>query len=221
MSIGAFAKAAGAQMIAPEWRGKAGSLLLLLTVTNALMAQHDPRGGPAGTAYTASYAVQAIGLVSIAVALLRAATNSPRKHWAVDAGFWLFLFLYLVEGVLLAGAAMIGGATLAFLFVAVAAAMLLFAPLSAWQVAAAVETPLAARPGPWLRGIGRWLVPLGLLLLPLAAIAALHSVLGARMILEAGGSLWLLAAVNGLLGTFLTLATLALRTAAYREVARG
>jgi hypothetical protein len=225
MRAGSFARAAAAQIVAPEWRGISVSLFLLLTVTNALLALHAPAPGAAPSpAFTSAGAVRAIGLFSISVALLRAATGSERKRWSTDGGFWLFLALSLVELGLEAGATWLtpGLDVSARILIAEALALLVSAPLAAWMVAAAVEKPLAIQPGPWFSRLGEWLPPLLTLLLPMVLIAFVHAFLSLQLIRLAGsGSFWPLALADGILSTSFVLATLALRLTAYRAVARS
>lgn len=219
MQIGSFASTAAKQIVAAEWRGISLSLFLLLTVTDALLALHMPQSGaPPGADTTSAYAVQAIGLFSISVALLRVAADSSRKRWATDSAFWLYLALYLIEMAIGAGALALGMDSL----FAAALPILIVAPLAAWMAAAAVEQPLAWPAAPWFRGLGGWLGPLLVLLVPVALLAAAHLWLFNYLAQAAGTpSFWPLVLLDGLVFTLMVLGELALRLGAYRAVARA
>jgi hypothetical protein len=218
-----FARAAWRQLIAPEWRGPALSLFLLQAVTNALLAIHWPKPGePPSAAYTSAWGVQTVGLLSIIVALLRAGAGSPRKRWSVDAGFWLY---FAITAIPLAAAAaagwLLGGKQVSLGPIAViqAASLLAATPLSVWLVAAAVETPLAARPR--FEGIGHWLPPVMTLTLPVVVLASVHVLCGLRLIEIAGTpEFWIWVPIDAVVASAVVLIGAALQLAAYRSVAR-
>ncbi len=222
MRIKDFAAGAAAQMVAPEWRGLALQLFLLLAVTNALLAMHAPVGdAKPDPAFAAAGAVRVIGLFSMSVALLRVATGSPRQRWSVDAGFWLYLALSLVQlGLAALAALVLIAANFGSLLFIHGFSMRPMVPLSVWLVAAAIERPAAWRPR--FEAIGTWLPPLLILFLPLVAIAAAHGVMSLKLIDIAGTpSFWVWALIDGVASTFLVLAQLALQITAYRSVAKG
>lgn len=222
MRIREFAAGTAARMAAPEWRGLALQLFLLLAVTNAILAMHAPIGdAKPDPAFAAAGAVRTIGLFSMSVALLRTGTGSPRGRWAVDAGFWLYLGLSLVQFVLLAGATLlVGDASFSSLLVVHGISTLLTLPLWIWQVAAASERPTAWKPR--FERIGEWLPSLLVLAAPLVLIAAAHGATSLSLIEMAGTpSFWVWAFIDGVASTFLLLATLALQITVYRSVAEG
>ena len=221
-----FLREALAQLRDPRWRVMAVLFLLFLGGTNALLAVMKPGAGEApGAAFALAGLVRLAALVSISVAALRIATDSPRPRWKPDAAWWLFLVLGLMS-VAVAGACVWLGRGLPVLprlLLADLAAILLLVPFSAWFVAAAVERPLAWSPAPGLRRTGRWLGPMLLWSLLLAAPLALaHAWLSLELVAAAGTRAFLpLAATDALVSSIYVLLVLALRTIAYRRVAQG
>lgn len=224
MQVGSFAKAAATQLLAKEWRGIALSLFLLLTVTDAILLTHPPvPGAKPDAAFAAAGALRALGAVSIAVALLRVAVASPRKKWAFDGAFWLYLAISLAQAAIAYGLTRLAGGEDSFArLLIIQASLLLFAPFSAWLVAAAMEQPLALAPMPWFRKIGVWLPPLLILLLPMMLVLAAHGLLTLHLKEIVGQpAFWPLVVADGIVSTVLALALLALRLTAYRAVAKG
>jgi hypothetical protein len=158
------------------------------------------------------------------VAILRILGGSGRKPFALDGAFWLY-GLTMVAGlglnVLLSLA--IGSREDPASSAVVGVAMIVIsAPFAAWFAAIAIERPLAASPGRWLRGLGRWLPALLLwslvLILPLGQ---LHTMIDMFLLRGAGEYFWPLALLDGPLSAAMVLLGLALAAAAYRRVARG
>lgn len=221
-TIGGFARSAARQLGAREWRSLTLQLFVLLGATNALLATHASSiGGKPDPIFASASTIQAIGLLSFSVALLRVATGSPRKRWAVDAGFWLYFALSLVQLAVTAGAGwLVGKADFTALLLVQAASILLTAPLAVWMVAAAVEKPGASAPR--FAGIGRWLPPLLVLALMPIVLAASHTAMNAILMQLAGTpAFWPWALVDAVTSSLLVVTTLALQLAAYRSVAQG
>lgn len=226
MRVGAFARAVAVQIAAPDWRGLAILLFIVLAATNAVLALHKPGPGEApGIVFAITGLVRALGLIWISVAMLRAATGSERGRWMPDAGFWLYFLLSLVAFGASAVAALLaqGLPEIGRVFLMQLIAAVLVSPFAPWTVAAAVERPLALSPRPWFRDIGDWLPPYLLLALVVAVpLAALHAALTMRLLTVVGGaSFWPIAIADGLLSTLVALVLLALRLTAYRSVAQG
>jgi hypothetical protein len=226
VGVGAMLRDALRQLLDPRWRAIALAFVLFLGATNAVLALYKPEAGARpGLLFAAAGLVRVLALISISVAALRLATGSDRRPWLPDGGFWLYFGLGLIG---LAGAAI--GAGLGARLPAAGrilstelVGILLVAPLAVWTVAAATERPLAWRPGPSFRHLGRWLPALliwsALLVVPLAC---LHAFLSLKLIETAGtGGFWPLALADAVGSSLLALLGLALRVAAYRRVARG
>lgn len=224
MGIGEFAARAVRQAGTPAWRSILLTLFVLLAVTNYVLATHAPApGGKPDAAFGAAGAIRAIALFSISAALLRIAADSPRKRWAFDGGFWLYLAISLIEFVLTAGATIaLKPLSEPVQIIGVhAVSVLAMVPLSVWMVAAAVEQPLAAAPGPWFQRAGEWMPPLFATMLAAVVIAALHGWLSLRLLETAGTpSFWPLLIVDALLATLLVTVALSLRLTAWR-IAKG
>lgn len=222
MGVAEFARRGLAQAAAREWRGIALALFVILTVTNIILANHAPApGGKPDAAFGIAGAVRAIALMSISVALLRVATASPRKRWAFDAGFWLYVAISMVEFVLMAAVASLLADTpeTARLAATHLVTVMAMVPLGAWLVAAAVEKPLAAKPAPWFGRAGAWMPPLFATMIGVVVLASLHAAASLEMLAIAGTpSFYALALVDGLLSTLLVLVTLGLRLTAYRVI---
>jgi hypothetical protein len=93
--------------------------------------------------------------------------------------------------------------------------------LAAWFVAAAVESPLAWKPMPWLANFGAWLLPvLVWSLLLVFPIIVVHALLTVRIGGMPLGASWWLILTDAALSTLGALLSLALGLAAYRRVAK-
>lgn len=203
-------------------------LLLLgvvLTVSNIVILRNAPtKGQMPPVAFIAAACVRVVGLLVMAVAILRRINASPRPAWSPDAGFWLFVLTFAVEAAVTGALTMMAGgpdAPLAGLLVNIGAT-LVFAPLAAWFIALAVERPLAWRPSPWLRGWSLWLPPYLIWTLLLAIpLGALHQAIDTRLVKGAGEGFWPLALIDGPLSLMLVVVGLALSSEAYRRVARS
>jgi hypothetical protein len=222
---GGFLRAALAQMTDRRWLPPALLFLVFLGGTNAVLALANPAEGERpGRLFAVAGIIRVAALIWISVAALRIATTSPRRPWMPDGALGLYLLLSLLS----LGAAALGawlGAGLPELqriLVTQIIGILLVAPLSVWDAAAAVERPLALNPVPRLRHLGIWLPPLllwaALLVIPLAGLHAFSSMRLLELAREP--AFWPLAAADALLSTILVLLTLALRVVAYRSVAR-
>jgi hypothetical protein len=206
-----------------RWLPVALLFLLFLGGTNAALALLKPAPGEVpGTLFLAVGLVRLFAAVSIGVAALRIATDSPRARWSPDAGYWLYFLLGLPGIGLTAAIAWLGrelpvlDRILAMEFGAVAA----MAPFGVWLAAIAVERPLAWLPR--FRRIGAWLPALLLWsLLLVAPLACLHAWLSQRLLETVGtGDFWPLALVDAVTSTAFVLLGLSLRVTAYR-VAQG
>jgi hypothetical protein len=200
-------------------------LLLLLTFSNVFILQNMPPNGVAPSAgFLVAAVVRVAGLLLIAVAILRMLTESRRRLWLPDGGFWLYALTF-AAGVA-AGAlarAMIGDGTDVFtLIVSNVLTTLLLSPLVVWFVAIAVARPLAWRPGPWLRDLRHWWVPVVLwTLLLVMPMGVLHASIDVQLAKGVGDRFWPLALFDGLLSTAMALIGLAINAAAYRYVAQS
>jgi hypothetical protein len=205
------------------WLPIAVLLLFFLGGTNALLALFKPApGAMPGTLFLAAGLVRLVAAVWISVAALRIASESSRRPWMPDGGFWLYFLLGIPGIALTAAIAWLGrnlpalDRILAMEFIAVA----VIAPISVWFVAAAVERPLALLPrfgriSEWLPGLLLWSLSL------VAPLACLHAWLSQLLLGTVGTSdFWPLAAVDAVTTTILVLLGLSLRLTAYR-VAQG
>lgn len=203
-------------------------LTLLVTATNIVLARNLPAaesGIPA--AFLIAAAVRMLGLVTLAVAVLRILGGSPRPVWRPDGAFWLYgATIMFGLGIQIGGLAVVDalgavGDPLRSVLSGIVV-ILVTAPLAAWFAAIAIEHPLAWRAGPWLRRFGDWLLPILLWsLLILLPLGELHTAIAVRFVAGAGAWFWPLALVDGPLSVVPTLLGLALAATAYRHVARG
>lgn len=198
---------------------------ILLTATNIVLARHLPvDGAPLPAAFAVAAAVRLLGLLLVAVAILRVLGASPRPLWKPDGAFWLYGATILAGlGVAIAVRLVVGDGgplrdALAGLIV-----NLVTAPFAAWFAAIAIERPLAWRAGRWLTRFGDWLAPLLLWsILILLPLGQLHAAIDLFLIGgSAGDYFWPLALADGPLSVLLFLFGLALAATAYRHVARG
>lgn len=201
------------------------ALLVLLTLSNIVVLQNMPaKGAPPTLAFIVAAFVRVVGLLLIAVAIVRMLTSSPRRPWAPDGGFWLYVLTFVagVAASIFARAVIGGGTDVASLLLSNIVVTLLLSPLIVWFVALAVARPLAWRPGPWLRGLGRWW-PMATLwtLLLVTPMAVLHAWIDARLIKGSEEGFWPLALFDGALSTTMALITFAINAAAYRRVAEN
>jgi hypothetical protein len=209
-----------------KWLFVAVALFVSLGGTNAALALSQPADSDAARAvFAASAILRVLALFWIGVAALRRATGSRRGAWLPDGGFWLYSLLSLLglAGPVLAGVLSLGLPVPARIAVMQLAAVLILLPIAPWQVAAAVERPLAWSPGPWVTRLGAWLGPLALLsLLTTFPLAWLHAWLSEWLLAmpERAGFVGL-ALADGLVTTLLVVWTLALQLTAYRRVAQG
>jgi hypothetical protein len=168
--------------------------------------------------------VRVAGLLLIAVAILRMLTESPRRPWLPDGGFWLYALTF-AAGVAAGALArvVIGDRTDLFtLIVSNGLTTLLLSPLAVWFVAIAVARPLAWRPGPWLRNLRHWWFPVIFwTLLLVMPMGVLHASIDLQLAKGVGDRFWPLALFDGLLSTAMALIGIAINAAAYRHVAEG
>jgi hypothetical protein len=199
-------------------------LVVLLTASNIVILLNRPVPGEPPVVLAVAALVRVFGLFALTVALLRVLGGSSRPPFRPDGAFWLYS--------LTVAAGLLFGATVAFLvggradpatgLLAGLAMTLVSAPFAAWFAAIAVERPLAARPGPWMRGMGRWLPALLLWsILVVVPLGQLHAQIDNFLIEGAGRWFWPLALVDGPLSALFALFSLALAATAYRRVARG
>jgi hypothetical protein len=222
----AFLRQTIVQLTDRRWLGVFLLFLLFLGGTNAMLALAKPAAGATpGLSFVLAGLLRVVAVVSISVAALRIATDSPRGRWVPDGAY----FLYFLLGMLAFGAGAFGAAlgarlpAIQRLFVVELVAIILIAPFARWLVAAAIERPLPLSPMPYLRRFGAWLPSYLLwslvLILPLAST---HGFLTLRLLETAGRpGFWLTAAADALASALLVLLMLALRLTAYRSVARS
>jgi hypothetical protein len=202
----------------------AALLAVLLTATNILLVLNMPDSRAELPPFLAIAAVRVLGLLWLAVALLRVINRSPRGAWAPDGALWLYGATFLLGlGVTAAMTQLLGGRSDAVAGLIIATTVsLATAPFAAWFTAIAVERPLAWRAGRWLRDFGRWLPHLLLWsLLLVIPLGQLHAAIGELLVSGADRWFWPLALLDGPLSLLLALLGLALASAAYRSVARG
>jgi hypothetical protein len=200
-------------------------LLLLLTFSNIVVLQNMPvKGSPPPIPFLLAAFLRVAGLLLIAVAIVRMLTASPRRPWMPDGGFWLYVLTFVAGAAasVLARIVIGSGTDLASLLLSNIIVTLLLSPFVVWFVALAVAKPLAWRPAPWLRGLGRWW-PMAIFwtLLLITPMAVLHAWIDARLIGGVGESFWPLALFDGALSTMMALIALAINAAAYRRVAEA
>jgi hypothetical protein len=200
-------------------------LLVHLTLSNIVILKNVPAEGEGlGGLFAIAALVRVAGLLLIAVTALRILTDSPRPRWLPDGGFWLYVLTF-AAGAAATGAArvMIGNEVgLANLIAGNAFVTLLLSPFVVWFVAAAVARPLAWRPVPWLKDLGRWWLPaLFWTLLVVTPMAVLHAWIDTRLVEGVGDRFWPLALFDGALSTAMALLGLAINAAAYRRVAQS
>jgi len=202
----------------------AALLALLLTASNIVILLNMPVAGQAPVAFAAAAFVRLLGLLVLAVAVLRVLADSPRAPFVPDGAFWLYgatLLFGILLGAVLGRLAGSPADPVAGLLVDVAM-VVIGAPLAPWFTAIAAARPLAGSPTPWLRRPGRWLPPLILWsLLLVLPLGRLHATIDHFLIRGAGEWFWPLALVDGPLSAILAILGLALAATAYRRVARG
>jgi hypothetical protein len=198
-------------------------LLLILTFTNiAILANIPARGAVPSAPFLAAAVARLVGLLVLAVGILRILTHSSRPLWLPDGGFWLYLLTFAASaGVNVAVAGLLGDRQDPVNLVArTVLVTLLLSPFMVWVVAIAVARPLAWRPGPWLRDLRRWWAPLVFWsLLAVTPMAVLHASIDIRLLKGAGELFWPLALFDGALSTAMALLALSLNATAYRRVA--
>jgi hypothetical protein len=198
-------------------------LAILLAATNIVILLNMPVKGQFPWVFAAAGLVRVLGLLAIAVAILRMLTRSPRPAWRPDGAFWLYAATFLFGvGLTAAGSAVTGARPESLVGITVRVAVtVVTAPLAVWFVAIAVERPLAWRPGRHLRGLARWL-PYFLfwVLLVVTPLGLLHATLDDWLVKGAGPWFWPVALADGPLSLVIALAGLSLAAAAYRRVAR-
>ena len=200
-------------------------LTLLLTASNIVIAHNvPPEGMQPGAAFAVTAFVRVVGLLVLAVAILRLLNDSPRRTWMPDAGFWLYtLTFFLVIALSTAGRMVIGSgdAIVGFLLVN-AVVTILTAPLAAWFVALAVARPVPWSPARWMRAMPSWLPHfIFWALLVTVPLGALHAYIDLHLLEGAGDLFWPLALFDGPLSAVMAVAGLALGSEAYRRVARS
>ena len=203
----------------------AGLLVVLLTWSNIVILQNMPaEGATPSSRFVMAAALRVIGLMIIAVAILRVAARSDRPTWRPDGAFWLYQFIApLGLGASLLVRALIGeGQDPASLFLSSAASTLVAAPFAAWFTAIAVERPLAWNPLHWMRAFGRWLPQLLVWsLLLVVPMATLHAWIDIALIGGVGDWFWPAVLFDGPLSALMVLVGIGLSVAAYRRVAQG
>ena len=202
----------------------AALLTILLTASNIVILLNVPVPGEPPVVFAVAALVRVLGLLALAVAVLRVLGGSARGRFVPDGAFWLY-GATLVAGILLSATlgVLAGGRNDAVVGALVGIAVIaLSAPFAAWFTAIAVERPLAAAPARWLRGMRRWLPPLVLWsLVVVLPLGQLHAAIDLFLIRGAGRWFWPLALVDGPLSALLAVFGLALAATAYRSVARG
>jgi hypothetical protein len=218
-------RSAISQLSDRRWLGIFLLFVIFLGGTNAILALAKPAAGAGpGLVFAAAGVVRAVALISISVAALRIAMDSPRRPWMPDGAFFLYFLLSMLSLAASALGAVLGTGLPAMqrLFVIELAAIVAVAPFAVWILATAVERPLAWSPMRHMRGFGVWL-PSYLLwsLVLVLPLAWLHGFFSLRLIESAGRTgFWPIAAADALVSTLLVLLILSLRLAAYRSVAR-
>jgi len=201
------------------------TLLLLLTFSNVVVLQNMPaKGSVPPVPFLIAAFIRIVGLLLIAVAILRVLTGSERRRWLPDGGFWLYVLTFVagVAATALARLAFGDGIDVLNLLVSNVAVTLILSPFVVWFVALAVAKPLAWRPAPWLRDLGRWW-PMAVFwtLLLVTPMAVLHAWIDVRLAKGVGEHFWPLALFDGALSTAMALIGLGINAAAYRRVAEG
>ena len=221
----AFLREALALLASRRLLGPALALAVLLTVSNIVIASNVPaeKSLPGG-AFAAAAFVRVAGLLVLAVAILRMMTDSPRRPFVPDAGFWLYALTFLagiaVTAGVRAGAGL--GDSVGALAIGNALVGVLLAPLAVWFAALAVARPVPWSPAPWLRGLGRWLPHfIFWTLLVVTPLAVLHAAIDMHVIKGSRDWFWPLMLFDGPLSAVMALFGIALIAAAYRRVAQA
>ena len=202
----------------------AAALAILLTASNIFILRTMPEHGDLPLPFLAAALVRLGGLIVLQVGILRILTASPRRPWAIDAAYAVFVPLAIASAIVPTTIEKLVGAAdqPVGLLASTSLSLILLAPLSAWGVAIASARPLAWRPGPYLRAFGRWLPQLIVWSLVLTApLALLHARLDAWLIRGAGEWFWPVALFDGPLSALLALVGFALSAAAYRRVTQA
>lgn len=200
------------------------ALAVLLTVSNIVILRNVPVPGDPPILFAAAALVRIVGLLVLAVAILRIMTASVRAPYRLDGAFWLYGLTFLAGIALTAALGLAAGnrddpVVRALLG---AATILISAPFAPWFAAIAVERPLALNPAPWLRRVGWWLPPLLVWsLLVILPLGQAHAAIDHYLVRGAGEYFWPLALFDGPFSALMALFGLALAATAYRRVARG
>ncbi|HEX8379106.1 MAG TPA: hypothetical protein VF619_01000 [Allosphingosinicella sp.] len=221
----AFLREALALLSAPRLLVPALVLMVLLTVSNIVIASTVPaEGEKLGPAFAVAALVRVAGLLVLAVAILRTMTGSARPRFRPDAGFWLYALTFVAAtGVSVAVRLLTGeDDSLGSIAVGNLVTGVVMAPFAVWFGALAVERPVPWSPAPWLRGLRLWLPHfLFWTLLVITPMAVLHAAIDSSVVKDARDWFWPLLLFDGPLSTVMALLGLAFIAAAYRRVAEG
>ena len=200
------------------------ALVLLLTASNIFILKNMPKGGDLPINFLLGALVRIGGLIVLEIGILRIFTDSPRRPWAIDGAYALFLPV-TIAGIAISALAekLIGaGDEPAGLLAGNVLVTILLAPFAAWMVAIATARPLAWRPGPYMRTFGRWLPQLIVWsLLLITPLAVLHAILDAWLVKGAGDWFWPVALLDGPLSALFGLIGFSLNANAYRRVTQA
>jgi hypothetical protein len=200
-------------------------LLVLLTLSNIVVLQNMPaKGSLPPLPFIVAALIRILGVIALAVAILRTLAPTERPRWRPDGGMFLYALTFAFGvGAQALASSMVGDRTrFGDLLLTNLLVTVLLSPLVVWFVAIAVARPLAWRPGPWLREFRAWLAPLLLwTLLIVTPMALLHATIDLRLISGVGALFWPLALFDGALSTAMAIIGLALNAAAYRRASKG
>jgi hypothetical protein len=221
----AFLREALALLRSPRLLVPALALLVLLTVSNIVIASNVPaEGQKLGPAFAVAAFVRVAGILVLAVAILRTMTGSARPRFRPDAGFWLYALTFIAASAVSVAVRLVTGEddSLGTIALANVISAVVMAPFAVWFGALAVERPVPWSPAPWLRGLGRWLPHFLFWTLAVSTpLAVLHAWIDSSVVKGARDWFWPLLLFDGPLSTVMALFGLALIAAAYRRVARG
>jgi hypothetical protein len=199
-------------------------LAVLLTVSNIVIASNLPgEGNRPGAVFAVAAFVRVAGLLVLAVAILRLMTQSPRRPFLPDAGFWLYALTFLAGIAATAAVRSVAGLgeSIGALAIGNAAVAVLLAPLAVWFAALAVARPVPWSPAPWLRGLRLWLPHFIFWTLAVVTpLAVLHATIDVNVIRGDREWFWPLMLFDGALSAVMALFGIALIAAAYRRVAQ-
>ncbi|HEX8514506.1 MAG TPA: hypothetical protein VF688_15545 [Allosphingosinicella sp.] len=219
----AFLREALALLATPRLLVPALALMVLLTVSNIVIASNVPtEGKKLEAAFAVAALVRVAGLLVLAVAILRTMTASARPRFRPDAGFWLYALTFIAGAAVSVAVRLVTGEddSLGTIAVGNVASAVVLAPLAVWFGALAVERPVPWNPVPWLSVPGRWLPHFLLWTLTVSTpLGVLHAWIDTSVVKGARDWFWPLLLFDGPLSTVMALFGLALIAAAYRRVA--